>query len=39
MYDIFNEKQAIEKKIQHIVQIKLTVNYVVKFMKHVNFIE
>ena len=39
MYDIFNEKQTIEKKIQHIVQIKSTVNYVIKFIKHVNFIE
>ena len=29
----------IEKKIQHIVQIKSTTDYVAKFMKHVNFIE
>ena len=39
MYDIFNEKQTVEKKIQHIVQIKLTIDYVIKFMKHVNLIE
>ena len=39
MYDIFNKKQTIERKIQHIVQIKLITDYVVKFMKHVNFIK
>ena len=39
VYDIFNEKQTIERKIQHIVQIKSTVDYAVKFMKHVNLTE
>ena len=39
VYDIFNEKQAVEKKIQYITQVKSTVDYVNKFTKHVNFIE
>ena len=39
VYDIFNEKQTVEKKIQHIVQVKSAIDYVVKFMEHVNLIE
>ena len=39
VYDIFNEKQAVEKKIQHIAQIKSTVDYIAKFIKHANLTE
>ena len=39
IFDIFNEKQTIERNIQHLTQRISAVDYVVKFQKQVNLIE
>ena len=39
IFDIFNEKQTVEKNIQHLIQRISAVDYVVRFQKQVNFIE
>ena len=39
IFDIFNEKQTIERNIQHLIQRISTIDYVVKFQKQINFIE
>ena len=39
IFDIFNEKQTIERNIQHLTQRTSTIDYVVRFQKQVNFIE
>ena len=39
IFDIFNEKQTVERNIQHLTQRISAIDYVVRFQKQVNFIE
>ena len=39
IFDIFNEKQTVERNIQHLTQRISAIDYVVRFQKQVNFIK
>ena len=39
IFDIFNEKQTVERNIQHLTQRISAIDYVAKFQKQINFIE
>ena len=39
IFDTFNEKQTIERNIQHLIQRISAIDYVARFQKQINFIE